>query len=402
MKAGVPRLLAAVSFVACSPEAPPTTAAATELPVVWTLDTVPLVSIGQADDADPVYALHQVGDVLLLPDFRIAVASQRSVVQIFDTSGTFQHGFGGDGGGPTEFRWLSRLLNEGDSILLVLEAGRPRVSRWRLTGELVSEYRYDAALRSELSDRSGFAVPSRARVMAIQSPSWAGLAEIVEARRGTGAASGSHIVEVSSAVVVFGENGVDTLTVARGPTWFYRADTGGFDGSVLYPRPVVGPWGRGGSFTNGARGTVEFYDAGGRLAAKVETGRTGVPATQAILDALQEERAASLRAIGATRPPNPVVLPAPERLKVYDRILQDGAECVWLERFRVPGTQTKDIDVVHPRRGLVAVLTIPANVRLRAIREDRVAAVTADSLGVQRVEVRHLRRTAGSVCPPTS
>jgi hypothetical protein len=121
-----------------------------------------------------------------------------------------------------------------------------------------------------------------------------------------------------------------------GPTWFHREDTGGFDGSVLYPRPVVGPWGRGGSFTSGDNGTVNFYDASGRLAAKVETGRTGVPVTKAILEAHREERAASLRAIEA---------------------------------------------------------------RLRDIRADRAAVVTADSLGVQRVEVRRLRRTSDSLCP---
>jgi hypothetical protein len=78
-------LFSTVWLVTCSTDVPPAAVTATDTPVVWTLDTVPLVSIGRADDADPVYALHRVGDVLLLPDFRVAVASQRSVVQIFDT-----------------------------------------------------------------------------------------------------------------------------------------------------------------------------------------------------------------------------------------------------------------------------------------------------------------------------
>jgi hypothetical protein len=387
----------AASLGACTLDTAPSTVGPSDIPAaVWNLDSVPWLTIGQVDGTNPVYSLHRVGDVWLLEDERLALVSNARTIQMFGPSGQFEHAFGREGEGPTEFSNLHRLLKEGDSIFLALEIGRPRISRWRLNGDLVSEYRYDVGAGSQLESRSGFAVPSRAHVMAIHSPSFARLTELVQRQ---GRTYGQRKVVVSSALIVFGEERLDTLAIAPGRTWFYVEQQRGFDGSLLYSRPKTGPWGHGGAFTSGDNGIVEFYDARNNLAARVETARAGVPITRAVLDAWHEEIAEILGGLGASPRPDRPQFPVPERLPVYDRILQDGNECVWLERYRVPGSTTQDVDVVHPTRGLVATLTVPPNTRLRDVRGDRVAVLTTDELGVQRVQVLRLHRTGEPVCP---
>lgn len=217
---------------------------------------------------------------------------------------------------------------------------------------------------------------------------------------------GQAEVRVPSALVAVGEEGVDTLTVVPGRTWLVGDDPDTFDSSILLPLPRTGPWGRGVAFTNGEdQGMVEFYDSNGGLAARVATGTTGARLTPAVVAAHRAEAAAAARARtgGADTPPYPNRPDDPEwpdRLPAYEGILRDGAECVWLKHFRVPGEPwIETFDVVHPEQGLVATVTMPGPMRVRDIRGDRVGARTTDELGVQGVVLLRLRRSEGSACP---
>ena len=88
----------------------------------------------------------------------------------------------------------------------------------------------------------------------------------------------------------------------------------------------------------------------------------------------------------------------PQRLPVYSRLLQDGENCVWAQRYPVPGGEEIHYDVVTPESGLVAEVTVPRGWNLRDILDSRLAAVITDDLGVQRVSVFSIDRGGVNPC----
>lgn len=101
---------------------------------VWTLAPEPRLEIGVREGAEP-YQLHRAQSSALLQDGRIVVLNSGSQeLRFFDHYGTFLHAVGGDGEGPGEFRYPTRVRLVGTDSLLVWDQGLQRVSYLDLDG----------------------------------------------------------------------------------------------------------------------------------------------------------------------------------------------------------------------------------------------------------------------------
>jgi 6-bladed beta-propeller protein len=84
--------------------------------LVYTLGE-PTLEIGMMDGAEE-YLFGQIESVLRLPDGSVAVSDASSTrISVYDAEGVFVRSWGKKGGGPGEFRDLSRIYLSGDSIL---------------------------------------------------------------------------------------------------------------------------------------------------------------------------------------------------------------------------------------------------------------------------------------------
>ena len=82
----------------------------------WTIGTRPLQSIGS--DGTGATEFTDVRGVIRLSDGRLAVASSATnEIRVFTPDGTYERSLGRTGGGPGEFRRLTRLLRWGDTLI---------------------------------------------------------------------------------------------------------------------------------------------------------------------------------------------------------------------------------------------------------------------------------------------
>jgi len=94
---------------------------------MWTLSE-PTLQIGVVE-GDPNYELHEAISSVRLPDGRIVVSNAGShEIRFYDADGQFLSKAGGRGGGPGEFRWLSRLYRFGADSMMALDNGANRLS----------------------------------------------------------------------------------------------------------------------------------------------------------------------------------------------------------------------------------------------------------------------------------
>ncbi|MEJ2203528.1 MAG: 6-bladed beta-propeller [Gemmatimonadota bacterium] len=104
-----------------------------EVPVL-SLSAEPTLQIGVLD-GDPDYLFERIVSTLHLPSGRIAVSDAgASEVSVYGPDGTFIRRWGGRGGGPGEFRALSRIYSGGDGSILALDAWTGRVSVFDTSG----------------------------------------------------------------------------------------------------------------------------------------------------------------------------------------------------------------------------------------------------------------------------
>lgn len=83
------------------------------------VSAIPALDLGVVE-GPAEYQFHRVFDAATLSDGRIAVVNQGSgEIRIFSADGTFEHAFGGEGGGPGEFRRVFQLwVTAGDTLVV--------------------------------------------------------------------------------------------------------------------------------------------------------------------------------------------------------------------------------------------------------------------------------------------
>ncbi|HVH13587.1 MAG TPA: hypothetical protein VM759_11065, partial [Longimicrobium sp.] len=103
----------------------------------WRMDSVPRVTIGEANGA-PEYALSNVVGAVRLSNGHIVLANRgTNELRYYDAHGRHVRTAGRDGDGPGEFRWIDAIANAGDTAL-VWDAFARRLSRFDDTGDFTS------------------------------------------------------------------------------------------------------------------------------------------------------------------------------------------------------------------------------------------------------------------------
>lgn len=361
-----------LAAAACSPDSDFTDAPSI-LPE-WTLGSEPLVSIGEVAGT-PEYVFDRIVSVRLLPDNRLAVADGSSnTIRVYGADGHFELGLGREGEGPGEFRYLSSLWFREPDTLAVYDSGNLRLTSFLTSGELlptIVTFRADdgypevylgrldngehavAWIRRQPRDRSSV-TPDLMQVARFEPDGHLGALLVTDAgmrRLGSplpfsphfiGAVLGDSIYHTDGLrgeVRVTSESGVPVRTIR------VALETPGLDVA----------W----------RKLEESLDTGATRRLEDIRHRPGIDSIPAFSEILVEEG----RRLW---------------LKQYD----PGVDSHWLGRRRTGGVWL----VIESDGTPTARVPVPDGFRPLDVRGNRVAGVTRDELGVERVEVRVITR----------
>lgn len=345
----------------------------------WSVSGDVVASVGVVD-GPPEYTLSRVAAVRLLPDGGIAVADGQSAsIRIYAADGTFVRQWGQAGDGPGEFGSISQMVLREPDTLAVYDWQHFRLSSFTTAGEQLS-----GALTLRADD---------------------GRVEIYLGRLTDGSHVGAWIRQTTRAE---GEVRPDLMRIAR-----FEAD-GTFQGMlaedvgmrrIMMPRMSTPT-----PFSSHFQGTVlddlVYHTDGLQPVIRVTTAEDEpAPPLSLPLEPMGTEAAwssleATVDSASAARLRELPDLPALDSVPVISDLLSDdrgrlwmkrydpAADSHWLGRQRTGGSWL----VIDPGGDAVALVSLPDGFRLMDVRGDRVAGVSRDELGVERVEVRRLDR----------
>lgn len=357
----------------------------------WSIDTVPVLSIGDAS-ASPAVLFIGVTGARQLDDGRFVVANSGDMALIyFDARGKELLRVGREGAGPGEFRQLTLVATAVDSVLL-WDAELDRATLFDGAGKLVRTFRIEARDTSGVS-RFGFAPAGRfgdgsllvAGRLGATTGEQSGLRrDTIPLRR---ASAEGAVGELIASIPGTEQLIISTkryLSMADRP--FGRRSVTAADGD----RVIVG---------SGDRDEVEVYDTGGTLLAvwRIDRARRAISAIDVAM--LGQRQAAQLRQL----PPDfadamrrtLLQVGVPGTLPPYDQLVVDATGATWLRDDVGPVRR----DTVAHRwtvldrdgRWLGSVGT-PRRLVVHQITRDRVIGVWSDEDGVEQVRMYRLRR----------
>jgi hypothetical protein len=354
------------------------------------LDAVPSLSIGvEASDTSDAYELSRIYDAHRLPDGRILVPnSDPPELRLFDATGKHLRTIGRTGAGPNEFGEFSTLqvFTSGDRLIA------PDVGAMRV-------HLYDKDL-SFLETRR-FALSA-----AVSRPFLRGIFAdgtwLVLAYEGGGRIGGppGSVIESRFSLLRYDTSGalLDSLGTFDGAKRFAHE----FNGFIQFPyiplsnSPIQGVAGNSLVVLRGDKPELEYYDLAGNLARIASWQRERVRSAE-IIDAYKMADLATIPAADTRRRLTDEDyykrdLPIPEYAPLYQALLVDAGQRVWLERFRLPrDTSDRLWDVISPQGTWLGVVRTPPRLTLYRIGSDHVLGRSLDSLGVERVELYGLR-----------
>ena len=127
------------------------TSSAVDKPLPWTLTEVG--RIGGADSGAASFTSASPFVVQADGSNRIAVLDrERSVIEVFDSSGTVVHTFGAKGSGPGEFSFAMSLVDLGTHEVGLFDYSKMALVRWSATGELLPELRVSPEVQAVRGD----------------------------------------------------------------------------------------------------------------------------------------------------------------------------------------------------------------------------------------------------------
>lgn len=339
----------------------------------WEVGPEPAVRIGSADGEDP-YLFHRVWDMASLGDGRIAVADAGSEeLRVFDSMGVHLATWGGRGEGPGEFQSLWAVARwPGDSVAAWEFHSERGVSLFDSEGNLGRILRY-----ATVSTRTDVTVLRTAAILTDHE---------VRSDRGSGLQVRRRLYEFLDAE---GE-----VTASLGP----------YPASEMFERQRAGttvwmevPFNRS-AFTAAWHDLavisrndiyeIRAYGTDGGLRRMVRMDHTPVPATRSLL-ALEQE------ALGLD--PGDEDIPMPETLPVFDRVIADALDHLWVREYRIPGRDTPHPlwTVFDPEGRVLGHVETPEGLGIFEIGEGYVLGLAIGDLGVQQVQVWPLRRGQG-------
>ena len=335
--------------------------------------------IGSTDGEGPE-AFGEIVDVTLDSGGRAWVADrQRSQIQVFDPNGRHIRSIGRKGAGPEEFGGISGMAWAPDGHLWVLDAANARFSVYDTTGQLVTTHPRNSIMTT--SPWPGrFDDQGRVYDLAAIPRPDGSVTSLIVRYDGTGQARDTFRLP---------EYRPETFAIAQGDRQNQRITHVGvpFTGRQTWtidPKGFV--W-----IANTARYRIERHAFGGGIDRVIERHTPPVPVTRAERSQIQDEYRRYTEQ-GITIDMSRV----PDRHPPLSSFLFDDAGNLWVSIVTSPA-EGRGLDVFDPAgRYLGRVrLPVPRRTALRAVRGDRMALVSRDSLDVQTVVVLRIQKPAG-------
>jgi hypothetical protein len=357
-------------------------------PPQWRVSAEPVVSIGVAD-GDPHYQLYNVAAATRLPDGSIAVLNQGSQsVSVFDRKGTFLRTAGRKGQGPGEFEAPSWAGRAGGDTLAVWDARLKRVSFFRAsTGEYVRGVTVNEAngmfpaIVGRFGDGS-LALDVGPDVFAMSRGERGLRRDPVTLRRVTPDGRTAGVLATFPGTEVFvSDHGASGFAWDDAP--FGRPSYSAVGGTRLY-------------VADGGTGEISIYSLTGQ---RTGTLRTPFSGWRIGSDDTEQYRRAKLDPIvDASRrrevqaaleaAPVPGVAPSLGGLRV------DADENVWVQAYPRPADTERSWMVLSAAGAPIGAVTVPGGLQVMEVGAEYLLGVRRDELGVEKVEMYSLARTA--------
>lgn len=349
----------------------------------WTLSAEPVLSIG-AMDGDPALQLFRVEDALRLDDGSILVSNGgTSEVRVYDRDGGHRGTWGREGEGPGEFTGLTRISTwPGDSIM-AWDFFQNRLTLFDREGVATRSHR--------LTQGDGLGAGRFEGLLPDGSLVTASLISFAPEEQTSG------LVRRSRHFARVGSDGTRLSDLGRHPDeeYYVRAEVGAI---VRHPfrrsvhsvvwngRIVISP---------SDRYEIRAYDPDGSLSLLVRREHEAVAVTQEDVDRYVETRIGE--AAEDARPTLRAVfegMPLVESFPAFSALIADGSGDLWVREYDPPGAD-RSLWTVFAGDGRVrGLMETPAGLTVFRIGPDYVLGRSVDELGVERVELWGLERSA--------
>lgn len=366
-----------LALVACAPDGA-TDEPTDGDPAAWTIAGTAAITIGVTDGA-PEYLLQNVREVRLLPDGGVAIADGGSPpIRVYGADGAYAGGIGGRGEGPGEFLDIGWMRVVAPDTIEAYDWRTFRLSRFLSDGTPVSSRQFIAA---------------------------EGRPELYLGRL----ADGDHAFAwISAASIDPQAITTDTMRLGRyGPDGMLREVLHAATGLRRFARGPVPFSPRFHAavvrdsilFTDGLRPEIVVLDPAGAIARSiavpVEAPDAGA-ANAAVLAELGGEPDSDTERVMRWTAEQFEAVPGRDVIPHLSAMLVDDRDRLWVKRYSpatdnlwtgFPGGTGGEWWILDPDGTVVATVRAPDGLHLTDVRGDRVAGVTRDELGVERVAV---------------
>jgi hypothetical protein len=347
------------------------------------IETMPLLTLGEAD-GDTLQTFHQVRQPFLLGGDRVVVPlAGTNVIRVFDLGGSYLASFGRPGPGPGEFTRLDQAWARGDT-LEAYDSGTRTITRFLPTGQLES-------LRLENPDTSSRLTSPFSAVSGTFGEGWVMIAVPFA---GFGARDSLRILH-------FGRDGRSTGVLGEVLGMRRYQSAAGSGPEPLSPRARV-------ALANGVLYTgetltprIDVLDASGerRSVAWNPMGTESASrAWQLLRDSLVASAPADRRAAVVEQYRH---LQEPEQISTFWDVVPDQAGFVWISPYEplnhsfspfAPEASGGEWSVYTSNGEKVAEVSVPAGLQPTFIDERHVVGIHRDELGLETVRVYELTR----------
>jgi hypothetical protein len=351
------------------------------------IDSMPSVSIG-AEDGDEVYQLHRVADAHRFADGRIAIGNSGTHdIRVFDAAGKHLLSVGRQGSGPGEYNELATIaLHAHRDSILASDGGAYRMNVYTPEMSFVETRTFDVTGEFSRPFMQGVFDDGRWLVLGFE---------------GGGTLSGPPGTVLDGMAFTLmrydargRREGNITQVVAR-PRYVNQV------GQIIhYPfipltaEPLHALAADEVFVVRSGKPELEVFAATGELRRVVRWSQT----QQRTADVWEDYKRRSLEGMSAVQRPRYEVLfgrelPLPEFVPAYSVLFTDARGRAWLARYRLGGeTAPPTWDVIDTDGTWLGSVAMPRRFTPYRIGDDFVLGKHTDSLGVERVQVRSLRR----------
>lgn len=342
----------------------------------------PLLVIGDAGRADDVL-LVRLGDVHLLDDGRVVVVErQAEEILVFGPDGALQTRFGGEGQGPGEFQAVLRTEVGTENRFFVWDQIAQRLTTFTLEGEVLESVRTGrlSGMRFFVQDL----FPDGGLLLSKYEPLEQG--------------AGQGVVRLAETMMRWSAQRPDDLeglaerTIARS----YRDSAGVTRSLPLVADPIPGyaATREGIYLIDGVEFEYDRLDLAGAHEQVVRVAEEAEAISEEFFEAYKEDRLAEAPA--SVQPRLRLFyqeMPVPEFLPMVDQIFVDGAQRVWIRRYRVTRQEEQVFHVFEQDGSVVGTVRLPAQLEFRTATEDRLVGVWRDELDEPTVRIWALGAT---------